>query len=188
MAGSTAVPRVVEPQRPLIPDDLEQVAAGQRQAGVEMREHLAREPHRRRERDVDAVAADLLLAHHALGLARDQAASAHAIAADVHQRPALELRAQADVRRVVRDEPEHAADHPEPADRAGADELGEPPGLRVVAVHEPSISSLSLRSATSKACSTSDVRRLSGFSHSTCLPASSARTVHSTCIEFGSEM
>ena len=51
-----------------------------------------------------------------------------------------------------------------------------------------SISTRSARSAASKACSTSAGTRVSGFSHSTCLPASSARTVHGTCMEFGSGM
>ena len=42
------------------------------------------------------------------------------------------------------------------------------------------------RSAAAKASSASAGRRVSGFSHSTCLPASSARTDHGTCIELGS--
>ena len=43
-------------------------------------------------------------------------------------------------------------------------------------------------SAASNARSTGSTERASGFSQSTCLPASSARTDHSTCIELGSEM
>ena len=43
-------------------------------------------------------------------------------------------------------------------------------------------------SAASKARSTASTERASGFSHSTCLPASSARIDHSTCMELGSEM
>ena len=51
-----------------------------------------------------------------------------------------------------------------------------------------SISSRPARSAASNAASTSAGRRDSGFSHSTCLPASSARSDHGRCIEFGSGM
>ena len=51
-----------------------------------------------------------------------------------------------------------------------------------------SASTRSLRSAASNARSTSSGWRESGFSQSTCLPASSARTDHSTCSEFGSGM
>ena len=90
------------------------------------------------ERDVDAVAlaAEGLLARHPLGLAGDQARAAHAVAADVHQRAAVERGAEADVRRVVGDEPERGADDPDAADGLLRDELGQPAGLRVVAVHE----------------------------------------------------
>ena len=42
------------------------------------------------------------------------------------------------------------------------------------------------RSAASNAASACSGWRVSGFSHSTCLPASSARIDHSTCSEFGS--
>jgi hypothetical protein len=51
-----------------------------------------------------------------------------------------------------------------------------------------SISTRPERSAASNARSTSAGWRVSGFSLSTCLPASSAWTDHSTCIEFGSPM
>ena len=51
-----------------------------------------------------------------------------------------------------------------------------------------SISRRPSRCATSKARSTSAARRLSGFSHSTCFPTSSARTAHSMCSELGSGM
>jgi hypothetical protein len=44
------------------------------------------------------------------------------------------------------------------------------------------------RSAAPKAASTSAARRDSGFSQSTCLPASTARIDQSQCIEFGREM
>ncbi len=51
-----------------------------------------------------------------------------------------------------------------------------------------SISRRPARSAASNAACTSAVRRLSGFSHSTCFPALSAFTVQSTWSAFGSEM
>ena len=51
-----------------------------------------------------------------------------------------------------------------------------------------SISTRPARSAASKASSTCAGSRDSGFSHRTCLPASSACTDHGTCIEFGSGM
>ena len=51
-----------------------------------------------------------------------------------------------------------------------------------------SISSRPARSAASNAASASAARRVSGFSHSTCLPASSALIDHGTCSEFGSGM
>ena len=49
-----------------------------------------------------------------------------------------------------------------------------------------SASTRPLRSAASKAASASSGRRVSGFSQSTCLPASSARIDHGTCSELGS--
>ena len=44
------------------------------------------------------------------------------------------------------------------------------------------------RSAASNAPRASSGRRVSGFSQSTCLPASSARIDHGTCSELGSGM
>ena len=51
-----------------------------------------------------------------------------------------------------------------------------------------SLRSRPVRSAASNAASTSSAWRESGFSQSTCLPASSALIDHSQCIVFGSEM
>ena len=62
------------------------------------------EAHRRGEADVDAVAAEHLLGADALGLAGEQPRSADAVAADVHQRAAVERRAQPHVRRIVDDD------------------------------------------------------------------------------------
>ena len=77
----------------LVADDLELVAHGLLEADVEVRKHVAGEAHRRRHRDVDAVAAGHLLGEHALGLAGDQSRAAHAVAAEIHQRAAVEARA-----------------------------------------------------------------------------------------------
>jgi hypothetical protein len=139
---------------------------------------------------VDSVvlAAEGLLGRDALGLAGDQPRAAHAVAPDVHQRAAVERRAEADVGGVVGDEPERGADDADFADGRLLDELGEPARLRVVAPHERLHQQAIVAFAVSKARSTSLVWRLRGFSQRTCLPASSARTVASTCIEFGSEM
>ena len=130
------MPGIRQPQRSLVADDLEQVLAGEREAGVEVGRDFVRKPHDAGERDVDAVAADRLLARHPLGLAGDQTGAAHAVAADVHQRAAVERGAEPDIRRVVGDEPERGADDPDAADGLSRDELGQPAGLRVVAVHE----------------------------------------------------
>ena len=51
-----------------------------------------------------------------------------------------------------------------------------------------SASTLPAASAASKARSTSSGWRDIGFSQSTCFPASSARTDHSTCSELGRAM
>ena len=52
----------------------------------------------------------------------------------------------------------------------------------------PSESSRPALSAAAKARSAASGSRASGFSDRTCLPASSARTDQSTCIEFGNGM
>ena len=119
-------------QRALVADDLEQVAAGQREAGVEVAR--GRRPAKRivaGERDVDAVAAERLLGAHPLGLAGDQAGAAHAVAADVHQGAAVERRAQADVggslatnpnaARIIRTRPTAPSAHELGAGGASAD-------------------------------------------------------------------
>ena len=65
-----------------------------------------------------------------------QPRAADAVAADVHQRAALDVRAQPDVVRVVERVAERRADEPELADRALVDQLLQPLRLRIVAVHE----------------------------------------------------
>ncbi len=51
-----------------------------------------------------------------------------------------------------------------------------------------SVSTRPLASAAANASSTSAALREYGFSQSTCLPAASARIVHSWCMPFGREM
>ena len=80
--------------------------------------------------------ADVGLAVHGLGLTREQARAADAVAADVHEAPALDVGAQADVLGVVERVAERRADDAQLADRAVANELDETRRLRVVPVHE----------------------------------------------------
>ena len=135
-----AVPGIGQAERALVADDLEQVLAREREARVEVRGDVTSESHDARERDVDSVvlAAKGLFRRDALGLglAGDQPRAAHAVAPDVHQRPAVERRAKADVGAVVGDEPERGADDADFADGLMRHEFAQAAGLRVVAVHE----------------------------------------------------
>ena len=130
------MPGIVEEERALGADGLQLVALGERRAAVEEREHVAGKPHQARECPVRSGRADVRLAEDRLRLAAEQARAAHAVAADVHQAPALDVRAQADVVDVVERIAEGRADHPELPDRSAFDELDEPVRLRVVAIHE----------------------------------------------------
>ena len=130
------MPRIVEEQRPLVADNLELIPGGERQPGVEVGQHVVGEAHRRGEGDVDSVATGRLLGTDAPWLSAEQSRAADAVAADVHQRSAVEGRAQAHVPRVAGDEAERRPDHPDAADGPVRDELGEAPCLRIVAVHE----------------------------------------------------
>src|SRR5581483_12042438 len=71
-----------------------------------------------------------------LRLAREEPRAAHAVAADIHQRPAVDLRAQADVLLVVERVAEGGPDEAQLADGSSIHELLQPPRLRVVAIHE----------------------------------------------------
>jgi len=130
------VPRVGEEERALLADGLQLVARGQHEPAVDLRDDVVGEAERAGERDVDAARAERLLAVHALGLARQQARAADAVAADVHQRASVEVGEQADVLRVVEEEAERGPDEPQPADRALGDELRQPPRLRREPPHE----------------------------------------------------
>ena len=129
------------------------------------------------------------LAVHALRLAAEQARAADVVTADVHQRAALDVGAQADVLLVVERVAERRADRAAARrSRRSSTSSFDALRLRVVAVHE--------RLAQQQARALGGVEgrldlagwRESGFSHSTCLPASSALIDHSQCIVFGSEM
>src|SRR5262245_46826145 len=130
------MPWIVEKERPLAPDRLELVSLGKSRSAVELREDVARKAHRAREDPVGAGRADELLPVHLLGLTGQQPRSTDAVAADVHEAPAVQVRPQADVLRVVQRIAETGADKPELSDRTLLDKLTEPHRLRVVAVHE----------------------------------------------------
>ena len=69
-------------------------------------------------------------------LARDQPRAAHAVAADVHERAAVERRVQAHVGVAGEREREARAHEPHVADRSLAEQLEQARGLRAVAPHE----------------------------------------------------
>ena len=95
-----AVPGIVEEERALGADRLELVAIGQARRAVEQREHVAREAQRAGEGPVRPGRPDIGAAEDALGLASEQARAADAVAPDVHQRTAVDIGLQADVRLV----------------------------------------------------------------------------------------
>ncbi len=129
-----------------------------------------------------------LLAVDGLWLAREEARPADAVAAHVHERAAVEIGGQAHVLGVAEAEAEGGADDPR------------------LPIAPPSTSSFSFAvcglwrymKASDRSRPPARRRRThapppqaagrSGFSQSTCLPASSDRIDHSTCSEFGSEM
>ena len=130
------MPRIVEEQRAILAHHLELVAGCERQSGVKVGHDFVGTQHRSGEHDIDAVAPDHLLGTDPHGLAGDQPGAVHAVAAHVHQRSAVELRAEADVRRLSRCEAERSADQVEPTHSPAPDQLLQPTRLRIVAVHE----------------------------------------------------
>ena len=153
------------------------------------REHVAGEAQRPGEDPVGAGRPEPRLAEDALRLAAEQARAADAVTADVHQRAALDVGAQADVVLVVERVAERRADRA--AARRSRPRRRAPRSRFVCGLWRymnASLSSGPARSAASNAASTSSGWRDSGFSQSTCLPASSALIDHSQCIVFGSEM
>ncbi len=131
-----AVPRIVQEERAFAADRLELVAVRHRGPAVEGREHVVREAQRPGEHPVGARRPEPGLAVDVLGLAAEEARAADVVTADVHQRAALDIGAQADVVLVVERVAERRADEPQLADRALVDELLRTLRLRVVAVHE----------------------------------------------------
>src|SRR4051812_47924857 len=123
-------------QRGRVAHHLDRVPAVDVHAAVERRQHVAGEAQHGGQPAVHAAALHELGAH-ALGLgAAHQAQRAHAVAADVHQRSALELGQPADVPRVGQVEAERRADVAQPARHAVAHEPLERLRLRVEAPHE----------------------------------------------------
>ena len=135
-AAQVRPPRRLEHERPVLADRLHALPVRQRERGVELRDDVAGEAERSVEVDVDARRADHLLAVHVLGLAAEQPRAADAVAADVHQRAAVEVGDHPDVAQVAQREAERRADVAEPADRAVLDERPRDRRLRVVAPHE----------------------------------------------------
>ena len=119
----------------------------------------------------------------------EQAHRAHAVAADVHQpaaverRPAGARRRRGPCRRCRTRTPRgSAAALPTARSRTSSRSRCACGWWRHM---NASASTRPARSAASNAACASSGRRVSGFSHSTCLPASSARIDHGTCSEFG---
>src|SRR5262245_52265785 len=131
-----AVPGIVEEERAVASDRLELVTLGKSRPAVELCDDVTGKAHRTGENPVGAAGADVLLPVHLVRLAREQAGAADAVAADVHQAAALDIRSQTDVLRVVQRIAEARADEPEVPDRTLVDELTQACGLRVVPVHE----------------------------------------------------
>src|SRR5207237_9884447 len=103
------VPRSGEEERALAADRFELVARRQRRPAVEEPEDVIGETHRAGEDPVGAARADQLLPEDQLRLAGKQPRAADAVAADVHQAAALDVRAEPDVFRVEDREAEAGA-------------------------------------------------------------------------------
>ena len=130
------MPRIVEEERALAADRLELVLVRQRGAAMEDREHVVGKAKRSREHPVRARGAEPGFAEGVDGLAAEEARAGDVVTADIHQRAAFELGAQADVVVVVERVAEHRAHEPQLADRAVRHELPQTLRLRIVAVHE----------------------------------------------------
>jgi hypothetical protein len=103
---------------------------------VELGRNLIRKFKGAGEPDVDPRRRQPLPAVDPLRLASQQAADADAIAAEIEQRTAFQLRAPTHVFRIVERESECRADLPELPDRTRADQRFELLRLRMVPVHE----------------------------------------------------
>ena len=120
-------------------------------------------------------------------LAGKEARAADAVAADVHERAAVERRVEPHVSGADR-ERERCAHEPKLADGAAAHELEQALRLGMVAPHEGLHEQAPGAVGGVEGALDVGGTAASGFSHSTCFPASSARTDQSTCGPFGSEM
>ena len=140
--GDRDVPAPVDPpgslddQHAVLPDDLHPLAPRRAERGLELPDDVVRAAQRPVERHVDPGRPRDLLAAHVLRVARDEADPADAVAADVHQRAAVELRQRTNVRQVLERERERRLDGAEPSDGAARDELAHLRRLGMVAVHE----------------------------------------------------
>jgi hypothetical protein len=103
---------------------------------VEGRDDPVREPEGAGEEAVDAPRRRHRDREGTLGLARQHPRPVHAVAADVHDRAAVERRIEPDVAAGHEREAEDGAHRLQAADRAVPDERAQPVRLRVVAVHE----------------------------------------------------
>ena len=90
-ARVAGVERILEDQLAGLARDREPVADRRVERAVDDAEDVTGEAHRRDEPDVDTVTADDLLGADVNGLAGDEPRGRHAVAPDVHQRPAVQL-------------------------------------------------------------------------------------------------
>jgi hypothetical protein len=188
--GPGDVPRVVDKQAASLSDQLEFVAERENEAAVEVREDAIREAQRGCKDDVDAALAD-----YPIGLNRDRFAAerpyrVHAVAADVHQGAAVELRIEPCVAGPVHCgelEAERGPDDARPPDRALCEQSRDRPRLGVMPPHK------TLREDEPLALGV--VEGLLGLCHPARegllaedgLPGCERPSVHSTCIPFGSD-
>ena len=115
-AAPVRAPRRLEHERPVLSDRLQPLPLRQRERRVEDPDDVVREAQDPVEVDVDAGGADHLLAVDALRLAAEEARAADAVAADVHQRPAVEVGDHADVVVVEQRKAERRPDLAQPPD------------------------------------------------------------------------
>lgn len=102
--------------RPVGADQLEEVALGHVDSGVELDEDVAREAHRAREQKIDAVAVQALLAVDALRLPGDETREMHAVTPDIHESAALEVCEQSHVAGLLDGEALGGPDQPQRTD------------------------------------------------------------------------
>ena len=94
---------------PGVADDRQAMAERRVERAVDDAEDVVGEAHRRDHAHVDTIAADDLLGADVDGLAGDEPRGRDAVAADVHQRPALQLAREAHVAVALEAEAERGA-------------------------------------------------------------------------------